>query len=271
MNQRIVVAIALAFLASACQKKASGQALAVVNNEEITTSDLNSELSAQNASLSGTSQEARAQALANLIDRRLLAQQARSEGIDKAPDFVNQQRRTTEDLLIRMLIERQANASQVPSADAISKFEASRPGMFANREVWTLQQIQYPLPKDAAVMAKIAAAKSLEEIAQTLTASGIQFTRGSRQFDSAMLPPNLYAQLGNLADGEPFVAPGPDKAVASVITARQSAPLPPDQARQLALSQMRRETVNKLLSDRVKELKAKAKIQYQPGYEPKKR
>jgi hypothetical protein len=34
---------------------------------------------------------------------------------------------------------------------------------------------------------------------------------------------------------------------------------------------MKREQVNQVLSQRIKDLKAKAKIEYQPGFEPKKR
>src|SRR6478609_7469266 len=109
MGRRIVLTIALVLLSSACQKKPAGQTVAVVNNEEITSSDLNAELAGENASVTGTTQQARAQALQNVIDRRLLSQQARSEGLDKSPDFLNQQRRATEDLLIRMLLMRQAN------------------------------------------------------------------------------------------------------------------------------------------------------------------
>jgi hypothetical protein len=133
-----------------------------------------------------------------------------------------------------------------------------------------LDQIVYPLPKDPSVTAKIAAAKSLEDIAQTLTAAGIQFTRGSKQFDTALLTPNLYAQLSKLQPGEPFIAPGPDKAVASVVTGRQSAPLSEDQQRQLALSQIKHDQMNQVLAQRLKDLKAKAKIQYQSGFAPPK-
>lgn len=264
------MAIVLAFIVSSCEKKPQGQTVAVVNNEEITAADLNAELSNSNVAAGNASKDARAQALQQLINRRLLAQQAKSDGVDKTPEFLNQERRATEDLLINLLVSRQANTAQVPSGEDIARFEASRPGMFANREIWTLQQLLYPTPKDAAATAKIAAAKSLEEIAQVLTSSGIEFQRGNRQFDSAMLPPALYAQLGHLQPGEPFIAPGPDKVVASVITGRQAAPFTPDQARQLALSSMRREQVNKIIQDRVKDLKAKAKIEYQPGFGPAK-
>jgi peptidyl-prolyl cis-trans isomerase C len=270
MSQRVVVAIALALLASGCQKKASGQTVAVVNNEEITASDLNAELSSENASVTGSTQQARAQALQNLIDRRLLAQQAKQEGLDKSPDFINQQRRATEDLLIRMLLMRQVNTAQVPTPAEINQFEASHPNMFAGREAWTLQQLVFPLQKDPAVLAKIKAAKTLDEIAQILTSSGVQFTKATKKLDTAVIPTNIYGQLTQLKPGEPFVVPGPDRQVANVITAREPAVLAPDQARSLALNAMKRDQVQKLVQDRVKSLKTNAKIQYQPGFAPPK-
>ena len=271
MGQRIVLAMVVACILSSCEKKPEGQTVAVVNNEEITAGDLNAELSNANVSAANASKDAQAQALDRLVDRRLLAEQAKSDGIDKTPEFLNQVRRGTDDLLINMLVARQTKTQALPTAADIAKFESTRPGMFANREIWTLQQIVYPLPKDAAVTAKIAAAKSLADVEQALTAAGIQYVTGSRQFDSAVLPPNMYDQLTHLAPGEPFIAPGPGKAVASVITARQSAPLSADQQRQLALSQMKRQQVNDILEQRIKELKAKAKIQYQPGFGPPKK
>src|SRR5947209_7973920 len=132
MGQRIVLAIVLAFIVSSCEKKPGGQTVAVVNNEEITAADLNAELSNSNVG-ADASKEVRAQALQRLIDRRLLAQQAKSDGLDKSSEFLNQQRRGTEDLLINMLVSRQANTQQLPSVADISKFEAGRPGMFAKR------------------------------------------------------------------------------------------------------------------------------------------
>ena len=271
MRKRTRLTLVAALMATACQKKATGQSVAVVNGEEITASELNEALTNDN-SLSGMDpKQARAVELQKLVDRKLIVQQAKTDGIDKSPEFLNQQRRGTEDLLINMLVSRQAKTQQVPSASEIAKFEADRPGMFAKREIWTLDTINYPLPKDPAVTAKIAAAKSLDEVAQALTAAGIQYTKATRQFDSALLPPNVYAQLGKLGPGEPFIAPGPGRAVASVITAREPNPFTAEQARQVALTQMRREQVNQLLSQRIKDMKAKAKIEYQPGFEPAKR
>ena len=90
MGQRIVLAIVLAFMVSSCEKKPGGQTVAVVNNEEITAADLNAELGNANISATDASKDARAQALERLVDRRLLAQQAKSDGLDKSPEFLNQ-------------------------------------------------------------------------------------------------------------------------------------------------------------------------------------
>jgi peptidyl-prolyl cis-trans isomerase C len=269
MRKRIIATLFIALAATSCQKKPTGQSVAVVNGEEITTSELNDALTSDNIPAGANAKQARAAELQKLVDRKLIVQQAKADGLDKSPEFLNQQRRSTEDLLINMLVSRQANTQQVPTAAEIATFEAGHPGMFAKREIWTLNQLNYPLPKDPSVIAKIAAAKTLDEVAQALTAAGIQYTRGTKQFDTAILPPNLYTQLSNLPAGEPFVAPGPDKEIASVIAARQAAPpLSPDQQRQLALSQIKREQVGQIVGQRVKELKAKAKIEYQPGFAP---
>ena len=268
MRQRIVFAIIIALGATACQKKASGQTVAVVNGEEITASELNSELANAGNLAGGDTKQARQAALQKLIDRTLIVQQAKSDGLDKSPEYVNQLRRTTDDLLINLLVSRRLNTAQVPSSDEINRFEASRPEMFSGREVWTLSQLIYPLPKAPAVSAKVAAAKTLDEVAQTLTSNGIQFTRDTKKLDTVVFPHEIYTQIAHLQPGEPFIAPGPDKVVANVISSREPNPTPADQARALALNAMRRDQVNKILQDRLKGLHATAKIEYQPGFAP---
>lgn len=269
MSQRILLAVAIALVVSSCNRKAEGQTVAIVNNEEITASELNAEL-AKNTAVSADDKTARAMVLQSLIDRKLLVQQAKKDGLDKSPEFLNQQRQMNDQLLINMLVGRRLNTAQVPTADEINKFEAGRPEMFANREIWTLQQLLYPIPKDKAVIAKIGAASTIDQIAQILTASGVQFTRETKKLDTAVLPPAIYKQISGLKTGEPFVVPGGDKAIASVIVAREAAALTPEQARQVALAAMKREHAQDIVQDRVKSLRATAKIEYQPGFAPPK-
>ena len=147
MNKRIIVAAFVALAVTSCQKKAAGQTVAVVNNEEITAPELNAALANDPAAASLGTKQARQAELQKLIDRTLLVQQAKSDGIDKSPEYLNRLRMTTDDLLINMLLSRKMSTSQLPSAGEISSFESSHPQMFANREIWTLSQIIYPTPK----------------------------------------------------------------------------------------------------------------------------
>ena len=98
MRQHIVFALVIALAATACQKKASGQTVAVINDEEITASELNDALANDPTLAGATTKEARAAVLQKLIDRKLLVQQARSDGLDKSPEYVNQQRRTNDEI-----------------------------------------------------------------------------------------------------------------------------------------------------------------------------
>ena len=267
MHQRIIVTGLVALAVVSCQKKASGQTVAVVNNEEITAAELNDELASE-PNLAGGSTQARNAALQNLINRKLIVQQAKADGVDKSPQYLTQLRRTNDDLLINMFLSKKLNTSAIPSADEINSFESNHPQMFASRETWTLSQIVFPLSKDAGVNAKLQAAKTLDEIANVLTSSGIQFTRDTRKIDTAVFPNAVYAQIAHLPPSMPFIAPGADKAVASLITAKEPNPTPADQAKLMALNAMRREQAAKVVQDRVKNLRATAKIEYQPGYAP---
>ena len=243
MHKRIVVTALVVLAATGCQKKASGQTVAVVNNQEITASDLNAALASDPAAAAAGPQQARQAELQKLIDRTLLVQQAKSDGIDKSPEYLNRLRLTTDELLMNMLLSRKMNTSQLPSASEISSFETSHPQMFANREVWTLSQIIYPMPKNQAVNAKLAASKSLDEVAQILTSSGIQFTRNTRKFDTAIFPDAIYTQVAHVPAGNALHRSWPDKCGRQRHhCSRAKSPLSPDQAQALAVNAMRRGT-----------------------------
>jgi EpsD family peptidyl-prolyl cis-trans isomerase len=271
VRSKIVLAIGLALMASACNKKAEGQTVAIVNGEEITATELNAELANANLPQGVDKNEARARVLQTMIERRLLAQQARTDGLDKSPEFLNRQRRMTEDLLIRMLATRQIDTAQLPSNSEIARFQASRPWMFEKRELWNLDQLRFPTPTDAATKMKLDQAKTLDEVAKVLTDAGIQFARQKNRLDTAVIPQNIYGQLATAPGGEPFIIPVGNQAVASVIVSSEPAPLTGDRARPIAVAAMRREQAAKLMQNRLTAVRQAAKIEYKEGYAPPKK
>jgi peptidyl-prolyl cis-trans isomerase C len=264
----ILFAVGLAILVSGCNKKPEGQTVAIVNGEEITAAELNAELSGARLPPGLNKDEARSRVLQAMIDRRLLAQQAKKDGIDTSPEFINRQRRMTEDLLIKMLASRQIETAQLPSNQQVERFEASRPGMFARREQWELEQLRFASTANADVKAKLVAAKSLDDVAKALTDAGIPFARQKNRLDTAVIPQNLYGRLATAPAGEPFIIPVGNLTIASVVTSKQPAPLAGEQARPIAVAAMRREQASKLMQDRLKALRQSAKVEYKPGYAP---
>jgi len=270
MKHRTLVALALLATCSACQKKAEGQTVAVVNDEEITASQLNAELTNANVGEGADKKAITNRVLQGLIDRRLLAEQARKDGIDRSPDYIARQQRMNEELLIGMLASRSMDTSKLPTDAEIVAFQAKQPQAFANREIWKLDQLQYETPTDKSVQARIAATKTLEQLAGVLTAARIPFQRSNNQLVTSVIPAELYPQLARLGPGEPFIVPAGSRSVASAIASREAAPLSGPNARTEAVNAMRRQTSTTALQQRLKELRAAAKVEYKEGFAPPK-
>lgn len=271
MKYRILATavIGASVVLSGCNRKAEGQTVAVVNGEEITLPDLNFALGAAKIPDNADKAAVRNQVLQQLIDRRLLVEQAKKEGVDKTPEFLNRERRAEEDLLISMMAARRLNTSQLPSDSDVQAYITAHPGAFANRETWSLDQVVYPTPTDKGIIAELQATHGIDAIIAVLQKHNIRFVRQKNQLDTALVPPDLYSKVAGLPAGEPFIVPVGDRSVASSITAKEPHPLTGDDAKPVAVTMIRKTTTTKSLQDLLKSLRGQAKIDYQPGFAPK--
>lgn len=270
MRRRWVFPLFIALAVSGCEQQAEGQTVAIVNGEEITAAELNAEIASANLPPGIDKDAARSSVLQAMIDRRLLVQKARADGIDKSPEYLNRQRRQTEDLLIGMVASRQVNSTELPSLEQITAYQSSHPGKFAKREFWTLQQLHYPTPSDREVVAQITASDSMEEVEAALKAHGIPPTRSTSRLDTASLTSEIFQRIADLPPGEPFFFPVGNRTVASVIASRSAAALQGDEARPVAVAAIRRQEGSTLMEQRLKELRDTATITYQEGFAPAK-
>lgn len=256
---------------AACDNKAEGQTVAVVDGQEITISELNFELGLANIPPGADKTAARSQVLQAMIDRRLIAAQARQEGIDTTPDYINRMRRGEEDLLISTLSARRLKSAQVPNARETDAYIASHPAAFGSRQLWDLMQIQYQAPKDAAVQSQIDGTHSFAELIAILQKNGIAVAQQKNRLDTAVVPAELFQKISSLPQGEPFIVRVGDRAIASVIVAREEKPIVGDQARPAAADALRREQSAKDMANRVSGLRKAAKIEYKTGFAPPKK
>ena len=268
MNYRIAMIAASLAVLSACDKQAEGQTVAVVNGEEITLSELNFELGLANVPPGTDKAAARSQVLQSMIDRRLLAIQAKQEGVDTTPEYISRKRRSEDDLLIGMLSAQRFKSVALPSARDTDAFIASHPAMFANRELWDLDQIQYQPPSDPAIQAQINSTRNFAGLLAVLEKNGITVARQKNRLDTAVVPVELFQRISALPAGEPFIVRVGERAIASVITAREPKPIVGDQARPVAAEVMRKEQSTKDMANRVSGLRKAAKIEYQKSFAP---
>ncbi len=259
--------LASALTVSGCKRAATGQVVAVVNGEEVSLSELNGELQRAGAQ-GGDKKVVQAAALQSLVDRKLLVQQARDRGIDKDPEYLQQQRRLNDELMISMLGKQVTKNVPVPATTEVDQYVAANPGMFAQRTIYALDQIQFAAPEDRSKLKALESDHSLDEVASTLTQMGIKFARQKGVMDSAQTPPGLIKQITALPPTEPFVLASGGRVVVSVIADRRVQPLEGDNARQLATQVIRRNAVADIAKKQVKQARDSAKIEYQPGFTP---
>lgn len=276
MSKRIKLTAAVGALIACsalagCAKTPEGQVVAVVNGEEITLQELNAEISGLNVPDTADKQDVRRRVLQQLVSRRLIVQAAKEDGLDQDPEFIVQQRRMTEQLLVSLYGKKAMETVGVPDKGAIDKYIAGNPKRFGDRVLYRLDQIRFAVPSDRGIFDALKDAHSMDAVAALLSERNIKFERGAAGMDSATVPPANLAQITALPPGEPFVVPSPDgkTAIVSVITGSEPRPLSSEDARPIAVQALRTQSLEKIGDQRVEELKAKAKIEYQDGYAPK--
>ena len=266
----LAATVTIALASAGCSKKPTEQVLAVVNGEEISLPELNAELGNAQVPPNVDKKVVQQQLLQRLVDRRLLAQSAKEQGLDREPSFIVDQRRMTESLLVERLAKKTSDTIAVPSAAEIDKFIAANQSLFAERQLYSVDQIAFATPSDAAKLKALEPAKTMAEVATVLDKLGIKYQRAGRIVDSANVPPEQMNRILSLPKGEPFVVPSNGQVTVNVIVGNKAEPLPDAQARPMAVRALRSQSLAKLGEQRLKDARAKAKIEYQDGFAPAK-
>ena len=269
MYRKASIAIALASLSLAgCGKEATGQVAAVVNGEEITLQEINAELGNTPIPEGVDKKVVQQAALQKIVERRLLAQAAREDGLDKTPDYLLRERQLRDALLVQLMGQRAERALKVPDQQEIDKFIGDNPLMFAERKILTIDRIQFALPEKVDQLKALENDHSMDAVAARLQQMGIQFRRDTPQVDAASLGQQRMAQIRALPAGEPFVVPENGVVTVGVIVSERPEPVSASDARPLAVQALRKQKLTETVQQRLKQGRAAAKIDYQEGFAP---
>ncbi len=267
-----VAAMAVVLLSGCGQKKdvasadgSGSDVVAKVNGDELTAGQLTIALQKQRGMRPDAGDAASKQVLDQLIDEQIVAQKAVTAKLDKDPKVVQQIEAARRDILARRFIEAAAETAGKPADDAVQKFYDSRPTLFAQRKVYTLQRldIQAPDERRAEVDAHIQSLKSAAELTDWLKSQKLVFTAKQEQDASEQLPPTVLEKLATLKEGESMAVPSQFGVSALTLVSSASAPKTLADARpaieQYLSGQGRRDVIMNLQ----KSIRDGAKIEYE--------
>lgn len=267
-----LAAVAVVLLSGCGQKKdvattdaSGGELVAKVNGEALTSGQLAIALSKQRGMRPDAGDAASRQVLDQLIDEQIVAQKAVTAKLDKDPRVIEQIEAARRDILARRFIEAAAETAGKPADDAVQKFYDSRPALFAQRKVYTLQRldIQVADERRAEVDAHIQSLKSFAELTDWLKSQKLVFTAKQEQDASEQLPPTVLEKLSALKDGESMAVPSQFGVSALTVVSSASAPKTLADARpaieQYLSGQGRREVIMNLQ----KSIRDGAKVEYE--------
>ncbi|MGH7010262.1 MAG: hypothetical protein ACREEX_05440, partial [Caulobacteraceae bacterium] len=207
----LIAAMATAMATAGCHpglihgKAPTGEVAATVDGHEITVRELEAEmqgLKAPNAKAYKAAEEA---TLERMVERTILADEARKQGLENTPDFAMAKQRAIDSLLVEALAVKFQKSVPAPTREEAQAYVTENADAFANRKIYNVDQIRALWDGNPAVLQQLKPLNTLPAIAQVLDSDHIAYQRGSGQIDSLSINPKALAQIAALPAGEVFM------------------------------------------------------------------
>jgi peptidyl-prolyl cis-trans isomerase C len=266
-----VACLSLAACGNGGQPK--GQVVAKVGKEEVTILDLQSALTGFKAPNATVQKAAEQQALAAIVQRKILAQAAAKQKLDKTPEFARQRQQLTETLLVRDMQERLVKSVPPPTTEEAQQFIGQHPDLYSARKIVAVDVLRFAGPVDPALAKALQPLHSLDEVRAALTERKVPFANASTQIDALAVEPKFIEQLLKVKSDDVFVAPQPNnQVIVGHITASRIEPVVNETAVRHATEYLRRARVQEAMQRQFGGLVAQGlkTVTYAKGYEPPK-
>lgn len=217
-----------------------GQVVARVGNEVVTIQELDNEF--RLAGVTPDKQkdpEVLKRILGEIVVRKYLLQQAMTAKLDREPSVLLDLLRVREQVLGNAMLNRAASVKAPTKAD-IDRYIAKNTWKFADRKLFSVDEIIVPLtPSTQTFVAANKDAKSLDDVLQKLTASGIPHGRQLGVLSSSDLPEELVGLIQKRKDDDIFFTRVGSNGLFFKVKAEETRPIDGDAAVNLARQLMR--------------------------------
>ena len=262
-----VVLLACCALALAgCAKKPGGQVVAVVNGREITKQEVAAEAAAERVPADTDMAKAGPQIVQRIIDRSLLADVGRENGLDRSPEYLARRRQMEDGLLASLAMSDMAAKEATPSPSEIKSYIDANPTLFRSRQRITLDQVEFATPSDANELLRIRNLPDMAAVKAYLHGKGIPIGTRTVTVDTGTIDPGLGMQIVRMRDGEIFHLAAGAVTFVSEITSRSDAATAPGSWPEQASAALKQQKLSRSVQARLDQLRKSAKIEYADGF-----
>lgn len=271
LSRLLLILAATATLLSGCGRGAEtddSQVAVRVNKGEISTHQIQTVLQRQPRLLAEQPDTAAQRVLEVLIDQELAAQAGREQGLDSDPAVVQSMEAARREVLARAYQDRVAAKAVAPSTDEVDRYYQSRPALFAQRRLYTLQEtvVEAGEAQREALQTLVQRARGADELGTALRSAG--FGTRTRQLTQAAedLPLNLVDAIAKLEVGGSLLLPQAGGARIFTLLQAQSAPVDRRTANGAIVNFLTKERQRELVAQSTAELRKNGTVTYQGAF-----
>jgi EpsD family peptidyl-prolyl cis-trans isomerase len=260
----MILAISIAGCSKKDGDKAATQVVAKVNGAEISLHQINHVLSKAGNVPADQLDRARKTAVDRLIDQELLAAKAVEEKLDRTPETLMTIEMARREILARARVEQlMAAASKLNSGD-VTKYYVTHPELFAERQIYSLQEISFPTQKEgvADVQALVDKGAAMNDIQALLRSRNVQFGTNAGIRAAEQLPLEMLKVLHATKEGGMLLNSSPQGHTVVKVVGIRKMPVDEATARPKIQAFLINQRVAEVTTNELKSLKTTAKIEY---------
>lgn len=245
------------------EKKVATQVAAKVGSSEITVHQVNSLLARVPDLAADAADRAKREVLERLIDQELARQQALAKKLDRTPAVQQALEASKSEILARAYLQLVSGALPAPTEEEVARYYTAQPELFAQRRIFNLEEISVPAGSDLAGLGELVPkARSMQDIADWLTARKIRFAANRGVRAAEQLPLELLPRLHAAKDGEIVVIESGGNRQIVRVMASKAEPVDAATAAPRIRQFLSNRAANEAIAKEAKSMRDGAKIEY---------
>jgi EpsD family peptidyl-prolyl cis-trans isomerase len=240
------------------------QVAAKVNDSEISVHQINIVLSKIPGVDAAGAKKLHKEVLDKLIDQQLVYDKATEQNLDRNPEVMLLIDAAKREIVAHAYMEKVLSKQSKVSEQDIHQYFLSNPNLFANRKIYSLQEvITEAKPALLDTLKQMASSgKGIDEFAKFLKDKGVKFTQAEELRPAEQVPLDLLPKMAETGDGHVEIFERENNYFVLRVHSSQLAPLSESAARPQIAAFLMNQRAQQATKEEIERLKRNAKIEY---------